>query len=495
MADLISLFRYDQSAGESFLPYLILQTHQPETLQALSPDIMQLTDSIYVVDLHIVESYWRKAALQKKMKLNDFLDQVITKNKSESPIYLFCQHPFQGLVFFNHLKNLDSCGVFRTNALFSKKVYQNMGWYPWFVSARQIHDCIEAAQCLKKERQNFSSQLSKLSRFVERMDLQEFSNLEQAHFFEISRRFKGFIGLLWKWTFQKPHKSIDHQQASLLTFEHYEKLDGFPWIPYFIQPPTKIDNILDYPVSEWEALCDSLLYDFEKLSQQDKLRAPYKVIEMRWRLTLFDMSQVEKTLQFKHPLCLEREQERGFSTLEKQFQFAFDQFRNDLQSRDQELQWVNTPLLVSWSIEVSKGLILTEKTDWLDLEEQMHKMHHQDLMNLNNKVKTGLQSFKVFETFIPGLDFAHKDLLEEVTASEPEALLHLPRPFYILPEEEEISADSIKHWQFLDRTSSDWWNRQDALDSYRDCFLCELKDQEFVFAYRNYQGRWFRYGF
>ncbi len=497
MADLISLFRYDQSGGDEFLPYVIFQTEKPESLQCLSPDIMQLTSHTYVADLHIVELYWRRVADNKGLKVNDLLETVIKKNIKDCQLSLFCQHPFQGLVFFNHLKNLESQGCFRSDSLFSKKIYQNMGWYPWFLSARQINDCFDKAQCLQKQRKNFSSHLGRLSRFVERMDLREFSGLKQAHFFELSRRFKGFIGLLWKWTFpleQQSPKTSEATQTSLLTFQHYEKLQGFPWCPHFVDSPAQVSNLLEYPVSEWEAVKESLLADLEKLSQLDKVRPPYKILELQWNLTLFDMSQVEKILNFKYPLCLEQERHTEFATLEKQLQFGFEQFREDLQARDQELQWINTPLVIGWSLEVSRGLILTEKTEWLDLQDQMQNLHRQELVSLTNKVRGGIQSYQVHETFIPGLDFSKKDLLEEIQSEQQNQLLQGPRPFYILPEEEELDPKLIKQQQFLDRTSSDWWNRQDALDSYRDCFLCELHNQEFVFAYRNYKGKWFRYG-
>ncbi len=495
MANLISLFGYQQKQ-EGFLPYVLFQTYQPQALQCLSPDIMQLTDSIYVADLSIVEDYWQKASKRRGKAVCDLLEEVITKNLPDCALSLFCEHPFQGLVFFNHLKQQNSRGHFKTNSLFSQKIYQNMNWYPWFLAARQVHDCMEKHGCLKKERQNFNSQLGKMSRFVERVDIQEFSGLQQAHFFEVSRRFKGFLGLLWKWTFPsqdfEPEKK-QKPQLSLVTFSHYQQLLGFPWVPYFEQESPRISNLLEYPLSEWEAIKDHLLYDLEKLSNQQSLRPPFKALQMQWSLTLFDMSVVEQNLHFKTPLCFTEDREEDFGILIKQLQFAFDQFQQKLSDKAKELEVVNTALIVGWSLEVSKRLILSERTDVLDPEERKLQWQKEDLLSLTNKVKSGLKSFKIFENFIPGFDFSEKELLEE-SPTQQEILLNLPRPFYLYPEEKPLQESDIKSFQFLDRTSSDWWNRQDALDSYRDCFLCELKNKEFVFAYRNYQGKWYSYG-
>ena len=35
---------------------------------------------------------------------------------------------------------------------------------------------------------------------------------------------------------------------------------------------------------------------------------------------------------------------------------------------------VNTQLVVGWSLEVRKRLVLSEKNDWLDFDEQMQKL-------------------------------------------------------------------------------------------------------------------------
>jgi hypothetical protein len=71
----------------------------------------------------------------------------------------------------------------------------------------------------------------------------------------------------------------------------------------------------------------------------------------------------------------------------------------------------------------------------------------------------------------------------------------MPKPFYLFPKERKLQACEIVSSQFLDRSSQDWWNREESLDSVRDCFICQLKNKELVFAFRNFQGEWFQYGY
>lgn len=491
VAKLLSLFNYNQKNSEELLPYVVFQSHQLEGLESLSPDMMKITDSVYVADLHIVKSYWQKMASSKSTDPTDLVSGVIKKFLPQCRLAVFCEHPFQGLVFFNHLKIQDGQGFFKSTSLFSKKVYQNMGWHPWFLSARQVHDCFEKNSCLKKERQNFQSQLQRFARFTERVDLQEFSSLEQAHFFEIQRRFKSFTGLLWKWTF--PQGESD-ETPTLFNFEHYQKLDGFPWIPFINLEKTEVENWLEYPLSEWGPIAEVLFHDLEKLSQKRDLKAPFKILELRWTLTLFDMTPVEQRICFKYPLCLEQEREDDFAILVKQLSLAFDQFQAQLSEQARDMEVVNCPLVVGWTLSVEKKVVITAKSQYLDPEEQSFFLRKEELQQLSDKVKTSLQSYQIEESFIPGLDFSLKEMGESVPGPKDLELLDLPRPFYIFPKEKELEVTMIKNSQFLDRTASDWWNRQDSKDSYRDCFLCELHDRQFIFAYRDYRGRWFHYG-
>ncbi len=492
MAELLSLFNYQQTP-EEFLPYLIVQSERPQTLQSLSSDIMQITESIYVIDLILVEKYWSRVASKNNRSFTQMIEQVVRQEVPDATLSLLCEHPFQGLVFFNHLKMHESRGFFSTSSLFAQKIYKNMGWHPWMLAARQAHDCFEAAHCLKKERKNFHGKLGQLQRFVERLDMQEFSGLQQAHFFEISRRFKGFIGSLWRWTF--PEQQTTPEELTLfLTFDHYQRLQGFPWVPFFQDEPASQQTLLEHSVSDWGSLRESLFLDLEKLSRKPELAPPYKIVQMQWTLTLYDMSQVTETLFFKYPLSFEEEREREFETLLKQLQFCFEGFRQRMRERDAEIAMINTPLIVGWLLEVTKGFVLSEKEGVLDFEEQVSRLKNIEIQELDNKMKSSIQTFKVFDHFVSGLDYQEKGLSAKDSGASVPLVLDQPRPFYLSPEEEELSPTDIKSFQFLDRTSSDWWRRQDALDSYRDCYICELTNKSFVFAYRNYKGQWFQYG-
>ena len=488
MAKLLSLFNYEKSQ-EVFLPYLIFSSSQKKNLDFLSPSLMRLSDDLFVIDLQITQSYWEKRAKKEAKAPQELIEEVFQSYLPESPIQLFCEHPFQGLVFFLYLKEQNSKGFFSTHSLFARKIYDNMGWQSWIWAARLINDCFENNKVLVKERKNFSSQLRRFLSFIERTDLTEFSDLKQAHFHEIQRRFQGFLGKLWQWSFPQAE---DNEDLSL--FFHYEKLKGFAWIPYEKSPKPQIKTWLEYPLSYWEEIKPLLICDFEKLSQKKELQSPYKLLNIEWNFTLYDLSHLKQSIPFKHPLCLSIERKKEFSTLIGQFSFAFEQFKETLKEKNQDLDVINTPLILGWTLKVSQRVQIREKNQNFIFENKSENQSAEELKELNNKLQKPLESYVALEHFIPGLDFISQDLQHNDNPLFTQKLL-MPKPFYLFPKERKLQACEIVSSQFLDRSSQDWWNREESLDSVRDCFICQLKNKELVFAFRNFQGEWFQYGY
>ena len=176
-----------------------------------------------------------------------------------------------------------------------------------------------------------------------------------------------------------------------------------------------------------------------------------------------------------------------------QFRFAFNQLAEELNKLNPDWEWVNMPLLIAWNLQVNKRIILSEKNQNFQFIDNLQAPAAK-LENLVNTLKTPLESFQVYNSFIPGLDFSNKKLHQNIVSSHLPNSPDLPRPFYLLPKPIPLSKNDIQHYQFLDRVSHDWWRDKDPLDSYRDCYLCQLRDQQIVFAYRNYRGDWQQYG-
>lgn len=385
----LSLFHY-QGDKTDFYPYLVFDCASPARVFSLSPDVMHLQGHVFVADLSVVKSYWQKRANTESMDLLACLEKVLASLGGLCERAVLCHHPFQGLVFYNHLSILEAQGVYQLDSLFSQKIFRNMSWYPWLLSARQAHDCFENNKSLKKERRFFFSSLRRFERFVTRLDLKEFSELEEAQFFEISRRFQGFIGLLWKWTF--PQRDDESSEQMDLLNQHYQKLQGFTWKAYQPKSLPLRQNFLEYPISDWQRVEPLLQQDFNKLADWDF--RDYRILEFHWEITLFDMEQIHLRIPFRYPL---------------------------------------------------------------DFVEQ-------------------------------SLSEPHKDPPFAFRLGQAQAFFHLEA-------NKALEEKDLVRKKFIERTSHDWWLSGDEFNSLRDYFICELKDLSLVFAYRDYQGRWFQYGY
>ena len=490
-AQVISLFHRQTESTEP-PSFLVVESSNVSSLQSLSPDFMEIDAHTYVIDLGVVQSYWGKLAQQKNQTLFEYLQDFCQNQLNGITLGFFCEHPFQGLVFLNHFRQQNSLGFFDSQSFMAHKLYHNMSWEPWFVSAQQLNHCFEKHKLLIKERKKATTDLNRLKRFVDRTDLKNFSELKQAHFYELQRRFHGFVGQLWNWTFPKFDLENDQKQPTLFNHYHYQKLKGFPWQPYKEQSHPQVQTWLEYPLQDWQSLVEPLKVDLRKLSNQNLLKEPYKVLSMTWSLILFDLSEIEQTLFFKSPISFEKEAQKAYVTLLQQLSFAFENYKKQI--KDQDTDILNHPLIMGWKLEVNRRIQIKQRTDSLDPQERSHLGQRDDIFDFANKVEGSVQTYKLKKSFIPTQDFLEQDL-NHISVGENTGLSAKLQPFYILPQDQKIDDQDIKKKCFLDRTSSDWWNRGDTLDSLRDHFVCELHDNNIIFAYRDYKGHWYQYGF
>ena len=118
MAKLLSLFQYHGEDQKDFSPYLVFRCSDKKKLYSLSPDIMKIQGDLYVADLLMVKKYWQKRAELKQQDFQDYFEKELQKKLSSSSPLVLCNHPFQGLIFFNHLEARQAQGLYKTHSLF-----------------------------------------------------------------------------------------------------------------------------------------------------------------------------------------------------------------------------------------------------------------------------------------------------------------------------------------------------------------------------------------
>lgn len=493
MAEVISLFRYDSDPPQPY-SYVIFATTHAQAVFHISPDIMQLQDHLFVADLTIVQSYWQKMASMQATPVIDCIEATLKQSAPDLEISIACHHPFQGLVFYNHLQTIQANGCYRVDALFSQKIYRNMGWFPWMLAARQLEECFAKAGILQKERKAFNTKIKRLENFVSRMDLKEFHELKEAHFFEIQRRFSGFIGMLWKWTFPQAEKA--EEEPTLFNHHHYQRLKGFPWIPFFWDELPGRKNTLEYPIALWEHVEPVLLEDLNQLDHKILQNGHARVVEFSWTITLFDMDFCELKIPFRYPVVYHEEKKLEFPAVLKQFRFAFESLSKIWKDKAKESDFSNCQYVIAWTVAISKVIHVDQKSLLLFEDAHAQAMDLEEIKNLDNKLRSSIQVFRTHETFIGGYDFSQVAIDSKVSETETLGVQELTKlqPFYISAKKEEIAPETIKFKKFLERSSSDWWLGVDENDSLRDYYICQLVNREVVFAFKDYKGNWFKYG-
>lgn len=480
MGNVLSLFK---TQSDQFYPYLVLRTQQQEKIFHLTSQVSSLGDDIYVFDLSRTKTYWQEIARLKKEELSTVIEQNLRDSYGANTLFVFCEHPFQGLLLHKHLESKESYGCFYARSQIMQNTYRYLSWRHWFDCVHQLHQHFESENLLQKECQKLSTHLIQLERLIAGLGHRNIGEMKQIDFTDIQRRFNKFIGLLWRWTFPETFKEAE----DLPLFSYAEEVDlkGFPWISIKLkETPVTVKN-LDYPLSQWDHVKPELIDSFNKLSRLQPLQSPYRLLRFRWCLTLYDLEQCPLEICFKYPINMEQEKEQDFESLLTQFHFAYCELNERLKEKYQETDHVNTAYIIGWNLEVSETICPSESNR--ELFSQLREMDL-DLENFQNKVKNKIERFQLLNVGVPGLDIAEGQI-----QLKNDFTVKTLCPFYLLPTPLPIVESEIKVKRFIERTASSWWQSDDPADSFRDYYIA-LKDKQIVYVFRDHQGGWFQHG-
>lgn len=494
-ANVFSLFDYKKN-DIKLSRFVVFTTDKITEVDALSPIVMQVTPRVFIADMTLMLSHLQKKSQTTGQPISSLVQGVLSTN-IQAPLSVSCQHPMQGLVFFYHFQSLGIKGHFDSQTLFANKTYNNIPFTAWLTAAQNIENLCDQNNLYKQERKSFQQQLAKFRRFLDRLQLRSFGELKEVQFYEIQRRYRAFFGLLWKWTFQSGHPIAPSTQTDL--FEHEQKSQpfDFPWLPWRPVKPTQLDFSLENALSTWQQIEPELEKNLFYLSKNSFLQNPRRILQLRWTLTLYDLSTHPITIGFKAPISMEKEKQTNFNTIKKQFSYGFDTFHSSLQEKAKELDFVNENLVISWRIEVTKTLIPSPVTLDLIFSTSETRKRWDAITEFNNKIKDSIKVYRSLPHHIFGQDFLEIDGVEadcDTVAINNHSTEHQLNPIYIYPQPIAIQASSIQWQKFLERSSHDWWQNTDSASSFRDYYICENKKGELIWAFRTDQDQWFQHG-
>lgn len=501
MSQVLSLFNYKPSdVSHSDVPdFLLFESSRDLQMYRFSPQITQIGESLYVADLEPTRSYWNRQAEMQNTSVREVLRQVaVSENRDRKRFFVFCDHPFRGHLFYQSLQRKGAKGdCFFMDTLFSLKSYENLSWQDWIWSVKSLESWWEKSRQLVKERSGFSTQMARLERFLERMGLESIADLKEAQFHEMQRRFSRFLGMVWRWTFEKvsERKSSGAQQSFCFVKQSEEQLLGFPWESFHLFEPPVCENLLEFPLSTWDQIELELRRDLEKLSESQGVQPPFQVMRFLWSLVLYDGDECHSPVEFNYPLCMQQDREQEFAVTLKQLGFCFEQLKNRLKEKAKESDFMNMPFVLGWTLKTTH--IVYNRKGHLSLfpEVQNAENHRQDLKELQNKLKSPIKSYRVHPSHVPSWDFSEKSLEEMSEDGETAESCFLPtKPLFLFHHPLPLESSEIRFKRFLERTSSDWWESQAAGDHFRDYYICQLTCGDIVWGYRDFKGDWFKHG-
>jgi len=460
--------------------------HTQEDVFCLTPQVMQWSQHVYLFDLHSCMNYWERQAQQLGIELFELYEKILLSVFGDDCTAVFCGHPWQGISFLNFLIDNKARGLYALNSLFNKKNYDKLPWKYWFAALADLGEQLEAINARHFNAAGFRAKTAQLQRFVRRLDLSGPCALGQAEVAAIRRRYSGWLGEAWGWTFQSLTSEGSRFGAAM---------SRFPWRPLKFQHSIRVQRHLEYPLSQWDAVEPLLQEDFSKLCRLPCWSAQDRISSLHWSITLFNMQQLEVDLSFRHPYSLHRD-EPEFSTALYQAYYAYVDMMQALTRRDNDLDLPAEIPFISWQVEIRQRLHMPQLV--LDMfAAEKPGAGYDSILDLQNCLPKAMEHYAIRPDFVPEQLFssiAPGDDPDYGFSLKQWGDVVLPRPLFYYPEPLPMEALQQRGARFLERTAQNWWCNENTDDLVRDYFLIKNTQGQYLWVYRNSAGEWYQHG-
>jgi len=475
-----SVIRLDHLSGDDGFPaYVAIYSDQLSANPfVLSPTVMLWSAQIVICRVSHCEQFWLAQQLKCACTLEQLFDRVLGHHYGNNYIAVFANHPWQCLVYLAYQMRQESQGIYFLQSRLNRNIFKSLDWEHWFAPQQVLASHLEAAGVKRFNADSFRARQSQLRRFINRIGLAGPFALQQADHHAISRRFEGWLGKIWHWTFDDPLE-----------------LDGFPWLApeQPIQPTVSRD--LEYPVNQWPYIEVLLREDFERLCEQFNRDDNEHINRMLWQITLFNYQVIDVELSFRHPYSLHREIP-DFKTVLYQAWYVYTDLIGQLQQRDKDLDLPDTMPFIGWRVEVCERIQLPPML-WDLFASGDADINHRSLFDLQNKLSVPIESYRSQTDFYPEHSFQAMPIGGVAETSHDEyqwSASSSLRPLFYYQAVDEIEEPAFAQRFFLERCSSQWWLHDDPQDQTRDYFVLKDGRGKASWVYRSYDGRWYRQG-
>lgn len=446
-------------------------------LFGLSPHCMKWDDDLWVLDLSSTRSYLQRFASIKNMEVLPFIRERVDEIYRHQPYKaVLGENALQAILLLKHMDIQGLDGLVSLSENFSVKLYQKVSWQAFFGICEEILAHLKGAAKVKV--QAFKRQTKQFQTMVAKLNLINPRDLRCPDSMAIRRRYGNFMKELWQVAFIQDIN--ENPTAGHCPF--YKAV----WLDWVESERPVVRNNLDFPLFEWKQIEPLLTKDMERLCEHGAWNREYRLTELQWTMTLFDMTTKTLNVTFRHPHSLHSEAPH-FSAALLQCSYSLERDRVK-----QEQEETNVQPIVGWTLTVLEMTHIQGRQEQLFSEVMIYDETFRDL---ENKLPCTLENYALQSDWVPedsylsasriSQDSFRKSLLssEEAYSIQPslEAVAS-ERPLYICSHPEGLSDTLVKKRVFLERTMGKWWLNS---GSQRDYFKVVDQKNRRLWVYKN----------
>ena len=444
----------------------------------LSPTVMQWSEQILICKLNDCEQFWLAQQQKLACNLEQLFERVLAHHFTNGYLAVFASHPWQCLVYLAYQKSLQARGAYFLQSRLNRNIFKSLEWEFWFAPQDDLVAHFESVGVKRFKADSFRTRQAQLKRFIDRIGLAGPFELKQANYHAITRRFEGWLGKVWRWTFATT--------SDLL---------GFPWVALDQSVRPAISRDLEYPLNQWRHIEVLLREDFGRLCEQFDAHDNEHINSMLWQITLFNYQVIDVELSFRHPYSLHCDAPE-FKTALYQAWYVYDDTMRQLQQRDKDLDLPEFMPFAGWKVEVCERIYLPLVL-WDLFGNDEAEVNTRSLHDLQNKLLIAIESYRVQASFYPEQSFAAVPIggVREYAYDDYQwSACSTYRPLFYYQQQSEIEVPDSRQRLFLERCSSQWWLQGTQASQIKDYFLLRDNRGRASWVYRNFDGRWFKHG-
>mgnify|MGYP003652560351 FL=1 len=465
--------------GEDVFPgYVVIFSRQCDSPFVLSPRVMRWSADILLCRLDDCRQFWLNQKKKLRCSLEQLFEPILTHHFGESFLAVFANHPWQCLLYLQYQQRHLARGIFFLHSPLNQNIYRTLDWDSWFFLQQGLAEHLLAMNAKGFNEPAFRSKQAQFRRFIERIGVANPAQMKQADANAITRRFGQWMGRIWSWSLGRP-----------------ADLELFPWIAHSPGEQPGVNRDLDYPVNQWAYIEVLLREDLMRLCDQFYRDDCQHINRMLWQIKLFNDDTIYVELSFRHPYSLHRDMPE-FDTLIYQARYIYDDLVTKLQAREHDLDLPESMPFIGWRIEVCERIQLSPLL-WDLFAAEFEQIDYGKIMSLQNKLPVAFESYQCDTSFYVEDSFkavaigAHNSLLLDDTQWSSASL---EKPLFYYPDAQPIAPPSGLHKQFLERSSRQWWQADDAAQSLRDYFILKDGQGRASWVFRTQNGEWFKQG-